>query len=116
LITDSTADFFDKLGRRGHEPLLNSVSGTLRFDLTDGPRTDQWYVRVTKGDMKVGQEELAADTIVRVDKDVFIAMTEGRVNAVAAFLRGELALDGDVGLIISFQRLFPGPPGPGRTG
>jgi putative sterol carrier protein len=116
VITDDATEFFDQLARRGHEPLLNSVSGTVRFDLVDGPRTDHWYVRIKKGDMKVGQQEMAADTIVRVDKDVFLAMTEGRVNAVAAFLRGELALDGDVGLVISFQRLLPGPPTAGRAG
>jgi putative sterol carrier protein len=40
-------------------------------------------------------------------------MVEGKVNAMAAVLRGEVSLEGDLGLVISFQRLFPGPP---RTG
>ena len=39
-MTDATTEFFDDLGRRGHEPLLERVSGTLRFDLVRGERTD----------------------------------------------------------------------------
>jgi hypothetical protein len=37
-------------------------------------------------------------------------MTEGRANAMAAFLRGEVQSAGDVSLVIAFQRIFPGPP------
>jgi putative sterol carrier protein len=112
VIADSTTDFFERLAAEAHQPLLNSVSGTLRFDLADGLSTDHWYVRVEKGDVEVSHDELPADAIMRLERQVFDAMAEGRLNAVAAFLRGELALDGDVGLVISFQRLFPGPPPP----
>ena len=37
-------------------------------------------------------------------------MANGKVNAMAAALRGVLAPEGDLVLIISFQRLFLGPP------
>jgi hypothetical protein len=37
-MTDPTAEFFDELGRRGHEPLLEKATGTLRFDIADGKR------------------------------------------------------------------------------
>ncbi len=33
------------------------------------------------------------------------------MNAIAALLRGSLAVEGDWRLAVSFQRLFPGPPG-----
>ncbi len=109
MITDSTTTFFQHLAAAGHQPLLNGVSGALRFDLSDGPLTDQWLVRVNKGDVEVSRDEGPADAVVRVDRDAFDAMTEGRLNALTCFLRGELGIDGDVGLVISFQRLFPGP-------
>ena len=115
MITDSTTSFFDHLAAEGHQPLLNAVSGALRFDLADGPSTDHWYVRVNKGEVAVSHDDLPADAVVRVDRGVFDAMAEGRLNAVAAFLRGELALEGDVGLVISFQRLLPGPPSSRRA-
>jgi putative sterol carrier protein len=113
VTTDQATEFFDGLTQRGHEPLLNSVSGTLRFDLTDGPEASRWYVQVKKGDVRVSHDDLPADVVVGLDRDLFLGMVEGKVNAMAAVLRGEVSLDGDLGLVISFQRLFPGPP---RTG
>ena len=35
----------------------------------------------------------------------------GTVNATAAVLRGEVAIDGNWELLVLFQRLLPGPPG-----
>jgi hypothetical protein len=37
-------------------------------------------------------------------------MVIGKANAMAATLRGVIVPEGDLGLVISFQRLFPGPP------
>jgi hypothetical protein len=46
---------------------------------------------------------------VRADKALFDAMAVGEVNALAAYLRGELALEGDPELLVLVQRVFPGP-------
>ena len=35
-MTDEVADFFDELERRGHDPLLAKVTGSVRFDIVDG--------------------------------------------------------------------------------
>jgi hypothetical protein len=110
VSTDTATDFFYRLGAEGHQALLNRISGTLRFDVDDGPTTEHWYVRVDKGDVAVSHEDLPADAVVHIGPGDFGAMAEGRLNAIAAFLRGEIHLEGDVGLVISFQRLFPGPP------
>jgi hypothetical protein len=107
---DPTSEFFDGLARRGHEPLLENVSGTLRFDLTDGKHVHHWYVVVTKGDVAVSRKRAAADAVLRVDKMVFEGMTAGTVNAMAAVLRGAVVPEGSLHLVVMFQRLFPGPP------
>ena len=41
-MPDATTDFFSALEARGHEPLLEKATGTLRFDLTNGKRTARW--------------------------------------------------------------------------
>jgi hypothetical protein len=109
-MTDATTEFFDDLGRRGHEPLLERVSGTLRFDLVRGERTDHRFVAVTKGDVVVSDEYAEADFVVRADRAVFDGIAKGETNAMAATLRGALAFQGDPQLFVRFQRLFPGPP------
>jgi len=109
---DTTKTFFDGLAARGHEPLLENDSGTLRFDLVDGRRVEHWYVSIDKGDVTVSHEDATADTVLRVDRSLFDQIASGRRNAIAATLRGELVPEGNLSLLILFQRLFPGPPRP----
>lgn len=107
--TTATTAFFRVLGERGHEPLLEKVTGTLRFDLVQGERTDHHFVTVHKGDVTVSDANTEADCVVRTDASVFDCMVRGEQNAMAAALRGALVLRGDVALLLSFQRLFSGP-------
>jgi len=104
-----TAAFFDDLARRGHEPLLKSASGTIRFDVLDGERSEHWFVTIEAGDVDVSHSRTKADAVVRLDKDTLDEMVSGQVNAMASVLRGEIVPDGDLSLVILFQRVFPGP-------
>jgi hypothetical protein len=109
-VKDPTRSFFDDLVARGHEPLLQNDSGTLRFDLVGGRRVEHWYVSIDEGDIAVSHDEAAADTILRTERSVFDQIASGRMNALVSVLRGELVPEGDVRLLMAFQRLFPGPP------
>lgn len=106
--SDPTARFFDELAGRAHEPLLRKASGSTRFDVRDGRRTRRWVVTVDDGDIAVGKGGGEASSVIRVDKAVFDKIVSGRMNAVAAVLRGELALEGDWRMLVRIQRLFPG--------
>ena len=108
-MTDSMGAFLDGLGRIGHEPLLEKAAGTVRFDLVDGKRTDRWLVTLERGEVSVSRKNLAADCVVRADRSLFDAMAGGDVNAMAAYLRGELTLEGDPELLVLIQRVFPAP-------
>jgi len=110
MAKDPTAAFFAALAERGHEPLLQSESGTIRFDARDGRRTEHWYITLKKGDVAVSHKNADANTVVRLDKATLDALVTGRANATTAVLRGELEFEGDLGLVMSFQRLFPAPP------
>lgn len=107
---DPTRAFFDDLAARGHEALLQNASGTLRFDLVDGRRVEYWYITIDKGDVTVSHEKGAADTVLRTDGSLFDQIASGRTNAMAAMLRGELVPEGNLSLLMVFQRLLPGPP------
>ena len=50
MTADPTVDFFAGLKSRGQEPLLRKASGTVRFDIADGKRTERWLVELKKGD------------------------------------------------------------------
>jgi putative sterol carrier protein len=113
---DRTAAFFEELRERRHEPLLEKATGTVRFDLQRGKRTETWFVGVTKGDLVVSREAAAADPdlTIRAGKALFDGVATGEVNPVAAVLRGAMIVEGDVRLVVLLQRLFPGRPPKGK--
>ena len=106
-----TADFFEALRRRGPEPLLGKVRGSLRFELTNGGR-ERWLVSIDGGNLTVSRRSGKADCIVRARKEVFDRIADGTKNAMAAMLRGELVVEGDPAVMVRFQRLLPSPPEP----
>ena len=107
---DPTEQFFAELVSRGHEPLLRKASGSMRFDIVDGRRTRRWLVEVERGDMKVVRASGGdASCVVRCEGAVFDKVASGKLNAVAAVLRGDLQVEGDWRLLVRMQRLFPGP-------
>jgi putative sterol carrier protein len=99
-------DFFAELGRRGHEPMLRRISGTIRFDLDHGGKSDHFTVTVAKGDLSVSRRNAAADTVIHTDRALFERMVTGRANASASMLRGLVGVSGDLELATLAPRLF----------
>ena len=108
-MTASSVDFFENLSSRGHEPLLERVNFTVRFEITDGGRTEHRLARIDHGDIRVSAESAAADCVVCGDRQVFDAVVSGRMTAMAVVLRGSLDIDGDPELLVLAQRLFSAP-------
>jgi putative sterol carrier protein len=107
---DPTAALFQELVSQGPSPMLHHVSGTIRIDLHNGPEVEHWYVTLDKGGVAVSHRNTKADAVMRAEKKLFDGMCKGTVNADAAVLRGVLDVEGNLGLLTSFARLFPGPP------
>ena len=112
----ASEDFFAGLESRGHVQLLEKASGSVRVELGSGKGAQRWLVAVDKGDVDVSHKAGAADCTLRSSKALFDRIASGEVNAVAAFLRGELEVVGNWELLVLFQRLFPSPPnGSGKS-
>ena len=109
-MTDAATQFFEQLAQRDHDPLLENSSGTLRFDIADGKKTDHWFVTIEKGDVTVSHRAGEADATVAADRSVFEGLARGEVSPLAAVLRGTLDIEGDPQLLSRFRRLLPGPP------
>jgi putative sterol carrier protein len=109
-MTSPTEEFFDELSRRGHEPLLEKATGTVRFEIVEGLYTTHWFVTIEKGDVTVTRDNAPADSVLRVDREMFDRVASGQANLMAALLRGALAVEGNLHLLTLFGRLLPGPP------
>jgi putative sterol carrier protein len=109
-MVDATAKFFADLEQGGHQPLLEKASGSLRFELTGGNAVERWRIDVSRGDVAVSHKAGAADCVLRSPKALFDKIATGRENPMAAVLRGALIVEGDIDLLLAFQRIVPGPP------
>ena len=109
-MAQPTGEFFEGLAQRGHEPLLEKATGSIRFDLANGKKSQRWLVAIDKGDVAVSHKSTAPDCTLRSTEELFDDIVLGKENAMAAVLRGAVTVDGDPELLVLFQRLFPGPP------
>ena len=105
---DPTAEFFDDLAQRGYEPLLANASGTMRFDIANGKKTESWLLAIDKGKLTVSRSGGAADATFSAGKTDFDRLVRGQENAVAAVLRGTVSVEGSMRLIVQFRRILAG--------
>lgn len=107
----ATTDFFERLNSHGHEPLLETTTGTIGVELASrGKHVERWLISIDKGDVAVSHKDTAADCNVNAPAALFDRIASGEDNAFAAALRGDVAIEGDSKLLVRLQRLFPSPP------
>ena len=112
--SDRVEQFFDELGRRGHEPLLDRMDAIGRVEVHDGGRTARWLVAVRGGYVTVskGDGDAEVDWVMTAERRAFERVVHGDTGALAALIRGTLRMqlvdpNQKFGLI---WRLFAGPP------
>jgi hypothetical protein len=111
---DAVEQFFAEVKGREHEPTLRRISGTVRYELTNGnghgsPNgngADTWMISIDKGDLSVAHRTGKADTVVRTDRKLFERIITGRSAAMASMLRGLVFVEGDPELAVLSNRLF----------
>ncbi|SCF36356.1 SCP2 sterol-binding domain-containing protein [Micromonospora mirobrigensis] len=116
-MTEATERFFASLPSRAPVALRNSVllrpvlTGTLQIDLVEGPTTDHWRVAMAPGQAEVTRADGEADARWTSNPRLFDRLVTGETQALAAVLRNEATLSGNVLLWLMFRRFFPDPPG-----
>ncbi|AXO37375.1 SCP2 sterol-binding domain-containing protein [Micromonospora chalcea] len=95
----------------GRNPELpETTCGTIRLDLHDDGRTEHWYLTIDRQDVRVDRLSEDADLVVRADREVFDRMAAGLLHPAAALLRNDIAVEGDLKLLMALRRIFPGHP------
>lgn len=107
--SNTTREFFRALGGRGYEPTLADVAGSVCFEIVGANRSDSWLVEIDKGRVAVSVGDAKADCRVRIDEELFEKLLRGEANAMAGALRGSALLSGDLELLLTLPRIFPGP-------
>jgi len=103
---ETISEYFEELGHRGHEPLLERITATIRWDILDGDEVERRWVRIEHGDLSTAIGDADADCVITAERAVCEDLMSGRSTSLAAVLRGAAAVDGDPRLAVLAQRLF----------
>lgn len=105
-VTDA---FFEQLADMGQDPRLCKVRGSVRFDVREDDRVRQWLLTIDHGQLRVSPGDGPASAVVSLSSEVAEAMVRGELNGLSAMLRGEILVDGDLGLALRMGRLLHAP-------
>lgn len=110
--TDRVERFFEELAQRGHEPLLQRLESTGRFEVTEDGHTEYWLVAVRGGYVTVSRGDDRADWVIRAERGALERVIHGDAGSLAALVRGTLEVDmrEESSRFALLTRLFAGPP------
>ncbi len=100
-------EFFDALPSRFCAEAAEGVTAVYQFDLS-GEDGGQYQLHIADRSCRVtpGIHPTPDVTLSMAGEDC-LAVLEGRLNGVSAFLSGRLRVDGDLGLAMRLASLFP---------
>lgn len=85
---------------------LSGLDAVLLFDLS-GEGGGQWTVSVADGQISVAEGAPAAPTMtLKMTAEDFVAMINGELNTMAAFMQGKIKIEGDMSIAMRLQTLF----------
>jgi putative sterol carrier protein len=101
------AEIFEHMPSAMNPAAAAGLNKTFQWIFT-GDEAGKWAFRVTNGTGEVipGGVDKPDVTFTVSDKD-WIAITEGKLDAMNAFMTGKLRVSGDMMLAMKLQQLFP---------
>jgi len=85
---------------------LAGLDATFLFELS-GEKGGQWTVSVADNQIDITERATADPTTTfKMAADDFLAMANGELNPVAAFMQGKIKIEGDMSIAMRLQTLF----------
>jgi putative sterol carrier protein len=100
-------EFFEALPSRFHSDAAEGVTAVYQFNLS-GDQGGQYQMHVADQACRVssGIHPSPNVTLAMAGEDC-VAILEGRLSGVSAYLSGRLLVDGDIGLAMRLAAFFP---------
>ncbi len=99
--------FFEALPSRFHAEAAEGVTAVYQFDLS-GDQGGQYQLHVADQACRVVVGiHPSPDITLRMAGEDCVAILDGRLSGVSAFLSGRLKMEGDVGLAVKLAAFFP---------
>jgi putative sterol carrier protein len=107
MIVSSVKDYFETLPQRFVSSAAKGVNAILQYELTgDGGGT--YHVTVNDGTMAIADGPAATPTAtIKMESNDYIDMVNGKLSGTMAFMKGKLAVSGNVLVAQKMQAIFP---------
>ncbi len=102
----SVQEVFDVLPSRVNAEQAKGINAKIQFDLS-GEGGGQWVVGIADGQV-TAQPGTAPGPNVTISASTgdYLAIINGDLNAMNAFMQGKVKVKGDMGLVMKLQGLF----------
>lgn len=102
----SIEEIFNNIDEGFNPDKAEGVDAIFQFNLT-GDNGGQYWIQVKNKEAVVHQGEHDAPTMtVTSTADDYIALANGDLNAMTAFMQGKIKVKGDMGLAMKLQSMF----------
>jgi len=103
---NSVQEVFEAMPARFLPEQAGNVAATLQFDLS-GEGGGQWQAAIANGKLEVIPGTAPAPTAtLSMSASDFLAMVNGELNAMQAFMQGKVRAKGDMALVMKMQKMF----------
>lgn len=105
-MADTVQDVFSEMGERFDSDNWGSGDVTLQFNV-EGDDGGNWTATILDGALSIaeGTDNDADMTMTCSDEDL-LAIVNGDLNAVSAFMQGRIKIDGNMSLAMQLQSLL----------
>ena len=105
MAITSVQDVLDNISR-GDKTKIEGINAVILFDLS-GKEGGKWTATLADGEVKVEEGETASPSMtLSMDAQDLVAMSNGELNAVAAFMQGRIKVSGDMSLAMRLQSIL----------
>ncbi len=102
----SVKEIFDHIHEGFDAEKAEGVDAIFQFNLT-GDNGGQYWIRVVDKNAEVHEGVHEAPTMtITATADDYIALVNGELNAMMAFMQGKVKVKGDMGLALKLQAMF----------
>ena len=102
----SAAEAIKAMSESADSQKLSGLDAVLLFDLS-GEKGGQWTATVADGSLSVAKGSADSPTMtLKMTAEDFVAMINGELNAMAAFMQGKIKIEGDMSIAMRLQSLF----------
>jgi putative sterol carrier protein len=105
MAITSVQDVLDNISRVD-KTKIEGINAVILFDLS-GEEGGKWTATLADGEVKVEEGETASPSMtLSMDAQDLVAMSNGELNAVAAFMQGRIKVSGDMSLAMRLQSIL----------